>query len=115
MVHPTQHSTLNTQHSTLNTFVRVLMSFNPERAVKLLVCPKTHADLVYDGSCLVSTDPESRLRYAIRDDIPVMLVDEAEAVPLDEWTDLMRRQGRDPKSGHPLPPEVGRPATQETE
>jgi uncharacterized protein YbaR (Trm112 family) len=91
------------------------MSFNPERAVNLLVCPQTHAALVYDGSCLVSTDPESRLRFAIRDEIPVMLVDEAESVPLDEWSALMRRHGRDPRTGQPLAPEAGRPATQETE
>lgn len=95
--------------------LRVLMRFNPERAVQLLICPQSHAALVYDGQCLVSTDPESRLRYTIRDEIPVMLVDEAETVPLDEWTDLMRRHGRDPATGQPLPSPVEGPATQETE
>jgi uncharacterized protein YbaR (Trm112 family) len=91
------------------------MCFHPERAVEFLVCPQSHAALVYDGRCLVSTDPESRLRYAIRDDIPVMLVDEAAAVPLDEWTDLMRRHGRDPRTGQLLAPEGERAATHETE
>ena len=90
------------------------MSFDPERAVNFLVCPQTYAALVYDGTSLVSTDPETRLRYAIRDDIPVMLVDEAEAVPPDEWTALMHQHGRDPKTGQPLAPEGNRAATHET-
>lgn len=87
------------------------MSFNPQRALDLLVCPQTRAPLVYDGRCLVSTDAETRLRYAIRDEIPVMLVDEAETVPLEEWADLMRQQGRDPETGNALPPQVGGAST----
>jgi uncharacterized protein len=44
----------------------------------ILVCPKCKGDLEYREaeSCLIChTD---RLRYAIRDDIPIMLIDEAE-------------------------------------
>ena len=67
-----------------------------------LVCPLTHASLVQDGDSLVACEPEHRLRYAVRDEIPVMLVDEASEVPLDEWSELMRQHGRDPQSGEPL-------------
>ncbi len=89
------------------------MSFDPQRAIELLVCPQSHAPLVYDGHSLVSTDPETRLRYAIRDDIPVMLADEAETVPADEWTELMRRHGRDPSTGRPSASEGVSTATPE--
>jgi len=78
------------------------MTFDPQRTVELLVCPQTHAPLVFDGRSLVSTDPQTRLRYAIQDDIPVMLVDEAEPVPQEEWVGLMRQHDRDPETGKPL-------------
>ncbi len=75
------------------------MSFDPQHAVELLVCPQSHAPLVYDGEGLVSTDPETRLRYAIRDDIPVMLADEAETLSMDVWQQIMQQHDRDPETG----------------
>ncbi|MCK7521730.1 MAG: hypothetical protein MZV64_30615 [Ignavibacteriales bacterium] len=44
----------------------------------ILCCPETKADLVLDGNTLVSTDKNTRRRYRIEDDIPVMLIDESE-------------------------------------
>ncbi|MBX3437502.1 MAG: hypothetical protein KF861_08435 [Planctomycetaceae bacterium] len=82
------------------------MNLNLQRALDLLVCPQSHAPLVFDGRSLVSTDPESRLRYAIKDDIPIMLVDEAETVADNEWRDLMRQNNRDPQTGQPLSADV---------
>ncbi|MCA9025436.1 MAG: hypothetical protein KDA86_09515 [Planctomycetaceae bacterium] len=75
------------------------MSFDPKHAVELLVCPQSHAQLVYDGQGLVSTDPETRLRYTIRDEIPVMLVDEAESLSMETWQEIMRQHNRDPQTG----------------
>jgi uncharacterized protein YbaR (Trm112 family) len=52
-----------------------------ERLLEILVCPKCKGELEH------TTDPEElvchacRLRYEVRDDIPVMLIDEAR--PLD--------------------------------
>ena len=48
--------------------------------LEILVCPKCKGDIVLidDGTGLVC--PACRLKYPIRDDIPVMLVDEAEEV-----------------------------------
>ncbi len=89
------------------------MSFDPQRVVELLVCPQSHAPLVYDGQSLVSTDAETRLRYAIRDDIPVMLADEAETVAADEWAELMRQHGRHPETGLPSTDEGVSTATPE--
>lgn len=60
----------------------------------ILVCPETKAPLVQDGETLVSTDPETRRRYRIEDGIPVMLIEESETVPEDEWKEIMKRHGR---------------------
>lgn len=45
--------------------------------LEILVCPKCHGDLEYREaeSCLICHS--CALRYAIRDDIPIMLIDEA--------------------------------------
>jgi uncharacterized protein len=61
----------------------------------ILVCPKTKAPLIQSGDWLYSTDPETRLRYPIRDGIPVMLIDEAETV---EAADFERVVGNATKS-----------------
>lgn len=50
----------------------------------ILVCPKCHGSLDYDSERQTLTCWSCRLRYAIDDGIPVMLVDQATAVPEDE-------------------------------
>jgi uncharacterized protein len=49
----------------------------PQELLAILVCPKCKGSLEYrrDESSLVC--PTCRLRYAIRDGIPIMLIDEA--------------------------------------
>lgn len=53
------------------------MSLDSE-LLEILVCPKCKGELEYreDESALLCH--ECRLRYSVEDDIPVMLVDEAE-------------------------------------
>ncbi len=60
----------------------------------ILCCPKTKADLVLDGNYLVSVDKETRLRYRIEDDIPIMLVEEAEVLDVTEWEKIMKKYGK---------------------
>jgi uncharacterized protein len=60
----------------------------------ILCCPETKADLVLDGDALVSTDKETRRRYKIKDDIPIMLIDESEQLDLNEWKEIMKRHGK---------------------
>ena len=48
--------------------------------LEILVCPESKAPLVLDGDTLVSTDPQGRRRYRIEDDIPIMLIDEAQPI-----------------------------------
>ena len=60
----------------------------------ILCCPETKADLVLDGDTLVSTDKETRRRYRIEDDIPIMLIEESEQLSMEEWTTIMQKHGR---------------------
>ncbi len=60
----------------------------------ILCCPETKADLVLDGNTLVSTDKETRRRYRIEDDIPIMLLDESEQLSLEEWEAIMQKHGK---------------------
>jgi uncharacterized protein len=50
------------------------------RLLEILACPQDKGPLLYfeDESSLYN--PRLKRRYAIRDDIPVMLIDEAESV-----------------------------------
>lgn len=59
--------------------------------LEILCCPETKADLVLDGEYLVSVDKNSRRRYRIEDDIPIMLIDESEELDVDAWTEIMKK------------------------
>jgi uncharacterized protein YbaR (Trm112 family) len=48
--------------------------------LELLVCPESKAPLIREGDWLYSTDVQTRRRYAIRESIPNLLVDESEVV-----------------------------------
>lgn len=60
----------------------------------ILCCPESKADLVLDGDFLVSTDKETRRKYRIEDDIPIMLLDESEQLTLEEWKVIMAKHGK---------------------
>ncbi len=66
------------------------MAIDPVLA-EILVCPLSKASLKEVDGSLVSTDPETRMRYRIEGAIPVMLVEEAERMPMDEWKEAMAR------------------------
>lgn len=53
-----------------------------ERLLEILVCPKCRGDLTHRPDPESLECPACELRYPVRDDIPVMLLDEAE--PLSE-------------------------------
>ena len=60
----------------------------------ILCCPETKAELVLEGETLVSTDKNTRRRYRIEDDIPIMLIEESEQLSLEDWTEIMKRHGK---------------------
>jgi hypothetical protein len=60
-----------------------------EKLLDILVCPACKTKVVREGDRLVCQNEACGLRYPIRDDIPVMLVEEAEkpgeaGTPADE-------------------------------
>lgn len=62
--------------------------------LEILCCPESKADLVLDGNFLVSTDKETRRKYKIEDDIPIMLIDESEQLDLETWKSIMKKYGK---------------------
>lgn len=48
--------------------------------LSILVCPQCKGDLAYDAQGQTLTCNRCRLRYKVVDDIPVMLIDEAERI-----------------------------------
>ena len=61
-----------------------------DRLLEIMVCPVSHAPLTQVGDWLVSQDAETRLRYPIRDGIPVMLVEEAEEMSRADWEEALQ-------------------------
>lgn len=49
-----------------------------DELLALLACPKCKSALVRQADRLVCTRPDCRLRYPIREGIPILLIDEAE-------------------------------------
>jgi len=48
------------------------------RLLEILACPKCKGDLEYDQQNQKLICHACRLKYTIRDDIPIMLIDQAE-------------------------------------
>ncbi len=59
--------------------------------LEILACPEDKGPLVYFADESVLYNPRLRRTYAVRDDIPVMLVDEATAVDDAEHERLMAK------------------------
>lgn len=55
------------------------MTLSPQ-LLRILVCPKCKGELEYRENEESLVCHACRLRYAVRDDIPVMLIDEATAL-----------------------------------
>ena len=65
--------------------------------LEIMVCPVAHAPLVQVGDWLYSTDRETRRKYAIRDGIPIMLIDEYEVAGLEEFERAMAEVNQPPQ------------------
>jgi uncharacterized protein YbaR (Trm112 family) len=55
------------------------MTLSPQ-LLAILVCPKCKGSLAYRETDQALDCPACKLRYPVRDDIPVMLIDEAVAL-----------------------------------
>jgi uncharacterized protein YbaR (Trm112 family) len=56
-----------------------------KKLLEILVCPVTKGPLIYDKEKQELVSKSARLAYPIRDDIPIMLEDEARPLDEDEW------------------------------
>ena len=70
------------------------MALDPQ-LLAILACPEDKGPLLYFESEDSLYNPRLRRRYAIRDDIPIMLIDEAETVSDAEHDRLLAKAGAD--------------------
>lgn len=70
------------------------MALDP-KLLEILACPDDKGSLLYFESEDALYNPRLRRRYAIRDDIPVMIPEEAVAVDDDEHHRLMQKAESD--------------------
>ena len=61
-----------------------------KRLLELLVCPVTKGPLIYDKARQELVSKSARLAYPIRDDIPIMLEDEARELTDEEIEQLAK-------------------------
>jgi len=66
------------------------MALDPQ-LLQILACPEDKGPLLYFADEDSLYNPRLQRRYAIRDDIPIMLIDEAEAVGDDEHARLLAK------------------------
>jgi len=64
------------------------MALDPQ-LLEILACPEDKGPLLYFQDEDALYNPRLKRRYAIRDDIPIMLIDEAETVSDDEHQRLL--------------------------
>ncbi|QSA97347.1 Trm112 family protein [Methylococcus sp. EFPC2] len=60
------------------------------KLLEILVCPVCKGDLIYHKEAQELICKADRLAYPIRDDIPVMLENEARRIDLEEYDALSR-------------------------
>ena len=66
------------------------MALDPQ-LLDILACPEDKGPLLYFESENALYNPRLKRRYAIRDDIPIMLIDEAETVDAGEHARLVAK------------------------
>ena len=71
------------------------MTLDP-KLLEILACPEAKGPLLYFADEDSLYNPRLKRRYAIRDDIPIMLIDEAETV---DDTEHQRLMGKAEKEG----------------
>ena len=70
------------------------MALDPQ-LVEILACPEDKGPLLYFADEQTLYNPRLKRRYAIRDDIPIMLIDEAETVSDAEHERLVAKAASD--------------------
>jgi len=71
------------------------MSFDYDAVKDVLTCPQSHTPLGLDGESLICTDETCRLKFEIRDGIPILLLDEAAQLSVADWEAALQRAKKD--------------------
>ncbi len=66
------------------------MALDPQ-LLEILACPEDKGPLLYFEDEDALYNPRLQRRYSIKDDIPIMLIDEAEAVSAEEHDRLVAK------------------------
>lgn len=66
-----------------------------QQLLEILACPEDKGPLLYFADEQSLYNPRLHKRYVVRDDIPVMLIDEAETVSDGEHKRLMKKADTD--------------------
>ena len=70
------------------------MALDP-KLLEILACPEDKGPLLYFADESALYNPRLKRRYDVRDDIPIMLIDEAETVDDDEAARLSAKAEAD--------------------
>jgi uncharacterized protein YbaR (Trm112 family) len=70
------------------------MALHPQ-LLEILACPEDKGPLLYFEDEQALYNPRLQRRYAVRDDIPIMLIDEAETVDAAEHERLVAKAAAD--------------------
>jgi len=65
------------------------------KLLAILACPEDKGPLLYFADEDALYNPRLKRRYAVRDDIPIMLIDESEAVDEGEHERLLAKAASD--------------------
>ena len=90
LLHASELATLGRGHASV---AAQAMPLDP-LLLEILVCPESKKALLYFESESFLFCPDSRLKYRIEDDIPVMLIEEAERVSEADAAALVARAPR---------------------
>ena len=66
------------------------MAIDP-KLLEILACPEDHGALLYFAADNALYNPRLKRRYAVVDDIPVMLIEESKTVDAAEHDRLMKK------------------------
>jgi len=66
-----------------------MAAFDLADLADLILCPRSQTSLVAGEDRLVCADAECRLSFPVRDDIPILLVDEATQLDELDWRELV--------------------------
>lgn len=61
----------------------------PQDLLDILACPDCKTPVVLEGDRLVCRKNECRRAYEVRDDIPIMMIDESKVLETGEWEKII--------------------------